>query len=142
MSEERVIVEYRNLSQKFTKQITDYSKQYCSIYTIRLEQMTPILMERISQKWGSKYPILKLYKVAETDCEQCVVIGTLFKHQKLKPSILKQISEASNLLPQPSLTHFMDESDVLYIEDELQRYQLLGWIFYYKDCFYFLFSKF
>lgn len=88
--------------------------------------MTALLMERISKKWGTDYPVLKLYKLLETDCEQCVVIGTLFKDQKLKPSLLKQISESNNLLPPPVLTHFTDESDVLYIEDEYQRYQLIG----------------
>lgn len=126
MSNERITLEYKNLSQRFAKQTNDYSKQYCNIYNIRLQQITATLMETISKKWGTDYPVLKLYKLSETDCEQCVVIGTLFKDQKLKPSLLKQLSEANNLLPQPVLTHFTDESDVLYIEDELQRYQLLG----------------
>lgn len=126
MSSERICLDYKNLSQRFSKQSNDYNKQYCSIYTIRLQQMTTMLMETIYRKWGSTYPVLKLHKLSETDCEKCVVIGTLFKDQKLKPSLLKQISESNNLLPPPVLTHFTDESDVLYIEDELQRYQLIG----------------
>lgn len=124
--EERASLDYQNLSERFSKQNDDYSKQYCSIYTVRLQQMTAALMERISEKWGSEYPVLKLYKLSETDYEKCIVIGTLFKDQKLKPSLLKQLSEANHLLPQPVLTHFTDESDVLYLEDELQRYQLLS----------------
>lgn len=127
----RVSLDYENLSQKFSKQMNDYNKQYCSIYTVRLQQMTAILRERIKKKWGSEYPVLKLHKLSETDCDKCIVIGTLFKDQKLKPSLLKQLSEANHLLPQPVLTHFTDESDVLYIEDELQRYQLIGTVYVY-----------
>lgn len=126
MSGQRITLDYKNLSQRFAKQTNDYNKQYCSIYTIRLQQMTAMLMERVSQKWGDEYPVLKLHKLSESDCEKCVVIGTLFKDQKLKPSLLKEISESNNLLPPPVLTHFTDDSDVLYIEDELQRYQLIG----------------
>lgn len=123
---ERIVLPYKNLSQRFTKRSNNYNKQYCSIYTVRLQQMTVLLMEKISKKWGSEYPVLALHKLSENDCDQCVVIGTLFKDQKLKPSLLKQISEANHLLPQPVVTHFADDSDVLYIEDESQRYQLLG----------------
>lgn len=58
--------------------------------------------------------------------KKCIIIGTLFKDQKLKPSILKKISEKNSLIPQPVYTHFADESDLLYIEDDLQRYQVIG----------------
>lgn len=126
MPTKRISCDYKNLSQRFCKQSDDYSKQYCSLYTVRLKQINAILDDRIKKKWGSDYPILQLHKLSETDYERCIVIGTLFKDQKLKPSLLKQISEANNLLPQPVLTHFTDESDILYIEDELQRYQLMG----------------
>ncbi|KAK9880463.1 hypothetical protein WA026_011709 [Henosepilachna vigintioctopunctata] len=51
---------------------------------------------------------------------------TLFKDQKLKPSIVKELSEANQLLPQPIITNYTNESDMLYVEDELQRYQLYG----------------
>lgn len=58
--------------------------------------------------------------------KKCIIIGTLFKNQQLKPSILKKISEANTLVPPPIYTHFTDDSDQLFIEDDLQRYQLLG----------------
>lgn len=37
--------------------------------------------------------IYKLSELHDKIGEECVIIGTLFKHQELKPSILKEISE-------------------------------------------------
>lgn len=58
--------------------------------------------------------------------EKCILIGTIFVHQTLKPSILRDISEETQLAPQPIRTNFVDDSDVLILEDELQRIRLLG----------------
>ncbi|XP_030751991.1 DNA polymerase delta small subunit isoform X2 [Sitophilus oryzae] len=123
---ERKCTNYKNCSDKFTCPSTDFTKQYCSIYLARLEQMEVLLMDRIKQKWGNKYPVCKLHKLSEEQYTKCIVIGTLFKDQKLKPSVLKRIAEGNQLVPQPILTHFTDESDVLFMEDEVQRYQLSG----------------
>ncbi|KAJ8932497.1 hypothetical protein NQ314_014617 [Rhamnusium bicolor] len=123
---ERVSVNYKNLSQKFSEQTSDYNKQYCGIYLARLKEMETLLRKRIEIKWGDRHPIIKLHKLAEEQYDKCVVIAMLFKDQKLKPSILKQLAEATKLTPQPILHHFTDDSDQLFIEDELQRYQLLG----------------
>lgn len=62
----------------------------------------------------------------EDNPEKCVLIGTSFVHQKLKPSILKEISEEAQMAPQPIRDNFADDSDVLVLEDEVQRIQLLG----------------
>ena len=40
---------------------------------------------------GDAVPIRKLFEL-QTD-EKCVVIGTIFKHMQLQPSILKEISD-------------------------------------------------
>lgn len=42
---------------------------------------------------GEKCGIYKLSELHDKIGEECVIIGTLFKHQELKPSILKEISE-------------------------------------------------
>lgn len=126
MAQRRKEAIYEPLSAKFSRQIFDYSRQYCSIYKARLKEMETYAMKQIERKWGSRYPIYKLHNLSEKKSEKCIVIGILFKDQKLKPSILKQISEANQLTPQPLLSNFSDESDRLFIEDELQRYEILG----------------
>ncbi|XP_017770449.1 PREDICTED: DNA polymerase delta small subunit [Nicrophorus vespilloides] len=125
-SQERITSQYKNLSKRFNNPGSDYSKQYCSIYNIRLGKMRQILAECIQIKWGPDYPVCKLHELSTSSYTKCVIIGTLFKDQKLKPSVLKQLAEGNQLVPQPVHTHFTDASDVLYIEDELQRYQLNG----------------
>ncbi|KAF7285933.1 hypothetical protein GWI33_008906 [Rhynchophorus ferrugineus] len=126
---ERISLSYKNCSQKFLQSKNDYTKQYCNIYVSRLQNMEKLLIDKIKAKWGDKYTICKLHKITEemrTQNEKCVVIGTLFKDQKLKPSVLKQLAESNQIIPQPFLSHFTDESDVLFMEDEVQRYQIMG----------------
>lgn len=62
----------------------------------------------------------------EDNPEKCIIVGTTYVHQQLKPSILKEISEETQLAPQPIRKNFSDDSDVLILEDEVQRIQLLG----------------
>lgn len=123
---DRLSTDYKNLSERFTKQTKNFTKQYCSVYTVRLRKMRNLLKDRIKKKWGEQYPICELHKLSENDYPKCIVIGTLFKDQKLKPSVLKQLAEANSLVPQPVYTHFTDDSDSLFIEDELQRFQMIG----------------
>ncbi|GJQ85442.1 hypothetical protein Trydic_g23867 [Trypoxylus dichotomus] len=122
----RTQVAYKNLSSRFSRKNDDYNNQFFKIYNVRLDRMTKYLLEAIKKKWGEQYPICKLYKLSEENDDICIVIGTLFKDQKLKPSILKQLAESNQLMPQPILNRFTDETDLLYIEDELQRFQLEG----------------
>lgn len=42
---------------------------------------------------GEACDVYKLSELHDKVGQECIVIGTLFKHQELKPSILKEISE-------------------------------------------------
>lgn len=77
---------------------------------------------------GNEVNIRKLSELAEIKNEKCVIIGTLFKHQELKPSILKEISDEHKLLPQPKMSNYMSPSDQLILEDEIQRIRLIAHI--------------
>lgn len=122
---ERHEVDYTECSERFRKVSRDFSKQYAHIYAARLGTFRNILDKIVHKKWSNKYKTLKLCDLREKGV-QCVIIGTLFKNQQLKPSILKELSDRLEIIPQPSRTHFVHESDSLVLEDELQRIKLVG----------------
>jgi hypothetical protein len=69
---------------------------------------------------GPDVRIRKLFELQEEDSRKCVILGTLFKHQELKPSILKEISEEVCIY---TFVYFIAE--ILGVHNLVQYFMLL-----------------
>ncbi|KAG7189613.1 hypothetical protein KM043_017296 [Ampulex compressa] len=122
---DRIHTTYKDASRSFTHDANDFSKQFAHIYAARLAELREVLMQQISKKWG-KVQILKLADLENFEDEQCVIIGTLYKHQQWKPSILRELSEDHQMSVPPSRTDYCSEKDQPFLEDEMLRIKLVG----------------
>ncbi|KAH8365571.1 hypothetical protein KR093_002045 [Drosophila rubida] len=122
----RIECSYENLSSSFLLQSSDYQKQFCHLYAHRLAEMTRLLKPLAQSKWGEDIPIMKLCELRGEQDVHCIIIGTIYKHQAHKPSILRDISEENQLAPQPQRQNYSEPGDKVILEDELQRARLQG----------------
>ncbi|XKL63040.1 hypothetical protein PGB90_005404 [Kerria lacca] len=116
--------DYEDLSDRFRLRLRNYERQYCNLYTIRIKDSRRRLENIALKKWNK--PIKKLIDLNSVKGEKCVIVGTLYKYQELKPSILREICKEYQTVPPPSRTHFVSEKDELILEDETQRVKLNG----------------
>ncbi|XP_046424565.1 DNA polymerase delta subunit 2 [Neodiprion fabricii] len=122
---ERTIVEYEDLSERFKHGSKDFSRQFFHVYSIRLRALTEPLAERAKAKWGN-VTIYKLADLEDAQGKRAVVIGTLYKHQELKPSILRELSEEQQLAPPTPRINYCSNKDQLFLEDEMLRIKIVG----------------
>ncbi|KAK4859181.1 hypothetical protein QYF36_000942 [Acer negundo] len=58
--------------------------------------------------------------------KECIIVGTLYKHMKLKPSILDEYSKTRSVTRLVKPHNFMHPDDHLILEDESGRVKLGG----------------
>nr|XP_012138164.1 PREDICTED: DNA polymerase delta small subunit-like [Megachile rotundata] len=122
---DRKQAQYTDLSKKFVNTKNDYSKQFAHIYASRLAELRSVLIPRVQSKWGN-IPIVKLAELENLEGRECVIIGTLYKHQQWKPSILRELSEDHQLSLPSSKSDYCSEKDQPFLEDEMLRIKLVG----------------
>nr|CAH8823318.1 unnamed protein product [Trichobilharzia regenti] len=113
-----------------------FHRQYTQIYLARLASAKPVLSKLAEHKWTSAgrshFPIRSLADLNAN--EMCVIIGTVFKEMRLKPSVLRDIAvmETDNVGSEnhlastdiQSMVRLTSDDDSLYLEDEVQRINL------------------
>ncbi|KMZ72116.1 DNA polymerase delta subunit 2 [Zostera marina] len=115
---------YRSMDEIFEIKNEKYrGQQYSQIYFTRLHHMRNLLYSLIP-KWRPDLPVCTVLGLEEG--KQCVLVGTIYKHMKLKPRILDEYSKERSVVPIVKPHNFMHPEDHLILEDESGRVKLSG----------------
>ncbi|KAM3690364.1 hypothetical protein ACB098_09G119100 [Castanea mollissima] len=85
----------------------------------------PLFACRVSLAHGSYVLLVCTILELEKDRE-CIIVGTLYKHMKLKPCILDEYSKERSVTPLVKPHNFMHPDDTLVLEDDSGRVKLSG----------------
>ncbi|OEL22048.1 DNA polymerase delta small subunit [Dichanthelium oligosanthes] len=121
---ERKQAAYSNLDERYAIQGEKYQgQQYSHIYFTRLHHMRNLL-HALAPSWKPQLPVTTVLGLEKG--KDCIVVGTLYKHMKLKPSILDEYSKERSAVPLVKPHNFMHPDDHLILEDESGRVTLAG----------------
>ena len=120
---QRAVLDYSARDERFALDKKIYG-QYFQLYFQRLMLLGPRLKQAVGAKWPG-VPAVKVLDLKEG--EECVVMGTLYKDMKLKPSILDEyVKEAGAKASEVAAKKFVSDDDSLVLEDEGARVRLTG----------------
>ncbi|XP_056171047.1 DNA polymerase delta small subunit isoform X3 [Syzygium oleosum] len=115
---------YLSLDETFEIQKEMYrGQQYSQIYFARLHMMRTLLYSLVPN-WKPHVPVCTVLGLEGG--KECIIVGTLYKHMKLKPTILDEYSKERSAVPLVRRHNFMDPLDHLVLEDESGRVKLGG----------------
>ncbi|KAI6673833.1 hypothetical protein NL676_001739 [Syzygium grande] len=115
---------YLSLDETFEIQKEMYrGQQYSQIYFARLHMMRTLLYSLVPN-WKPHVPVCTVLGLEGG--KECIIVGTLYKHMKLKPTILDEYSKERSAAPLVKRHNFMDPDDHLVLEDESGRVKLGG----------------
>ncbi|KHN07429.1 DNA polymerase delta small subunit [Glycine soja] len=124
MGMERVQCAYASLDEAFEIGKEAYQgQQYSQIYFARLHLMRTLLYSLVPH-WKPNFPVCTVLGLEEG--KECVIVGTLYKHMKLKPCILDEYSKERSVVPLVKPHNFIHPDDHLVLEDESGRVKLSG----------------
>ncbi|KAF8606663.1 hypothetical protein BDV93DRAFT_553821 [Ceratobasidium sp. AG-I] len=106
----------------------NYAQQFDSVYSARLHQLRPTLIERSKEVWGKrKEKPTHVPRVLDVVKGQlCYIIGTAYIEMPLKANVLDDIAKDQSLAALPVQTKRASETDVVTLEDESGRVALTG----------------
>ncbi|XP_042384542.1 DNA polymerase delta small subunit-like isoform X1 [Zingiber officinale] len=115
---------YNNLDERFEIHKEKYKgQQYSHIYFSRLHHMRNLLYSLVPN-WKPNLPVKTILGLEEG--KECIIVGTIYKHMKLKPSILDEYSKERSKVPLVKPHNFVHPDDHLILEDESGRVTLTG----------------
>lgn len=121
---------YQNLDEVFMVRNEVYrGQQYSQIYFARLH-MLRTLLHSLAPLWKPHITVCTVLGLEEG--KECIIVGTLYKHMKLKPCILDEYAKEVVLYNKRSVVplvkphNFMHPDDHLVLEDESGRVKLEG----------------
>lgn len=121
---DRKIVSFRDLG-RFKLAERRYDDDSLNIYTARLNDLREDTLRRAKQKW-TDHPHVEVSRLTlESPGKPYILVGVLYKDQKLKPSLLRDLSKELQLEAQPS-NNYASVDDKLFLEDETLRIRLVG----------------
>ncbi|KAG6401186.1 hypothetical protein SASPL_138034 [Salvia splendens] len=115
---------YQSLDETFLIAKETYKgQQYSQIYFARLHLMRTMLYSLLPT-WKPHLPSCNVLGLEQG--KECVIVGTLYKHMKLKPSVLDEYSKERSASPLVQPRNFLHSDDYLVLEDESGRVKLRG----------------
>ena len=119
---ERAVKAYAHRDDRFALDKKIYG-QYFQLYYQRLMLLLPRLKLAVEAKWPGA-ATAKILDLKEG--EECVIMGTLYKDMRLKPSILDEYGKDLTLGATVDAKKFVADDDALVLEDEGARVKLVG----------------
>lgn len=120
----RKIVSFKDFG-RFKLAEKKYDDTSLNIYTARLNDLREDTLHKAKLKWTN-------YSYTEVSClvlenpeKSYILIGILYKDQKLKPSLLRELSKELQLEVQLN-KNYASADDKLFLEDETLRIRLVG----------------
>lgn len=119
----RASAAYKQKGDRFKLATQAFDRQYAHIYFQRLMLMKPPLLTKVRQKW----PGIKLANILTLpENDEVLVVGTVYKDMKLKPSILDEYVKDRGASQLVGRTKFVGADDSIILEDESARMKLRG----------------
>ncbi|XP_010672651.2 DNA polymerase delta small subunit isoform X1 [Beta vulgaris subsp. vulgaris] len=121
---QRKTSQYTNLDEVFMVKNEVYKgQQYSQIYYARLH-MLRTLIHSLLPHWKPHIPVRTILGLEQG--KDCILVGTVYKHMKLKPCVLDEYSKERSVIPLVKPHNFMHPDDHLVLEDESGRVKLDG----------------